>query len=295
MGRGEVGARRGCRPLRQQPQPEILRHVGVLVFVDQDELEAGLVLAQHFGVLAEQPDVLQQEIAEIGSVEDFQPLLECLVELQTLAVGEGGGFARRHLLGGEAAILPAVDQRGQNARRPALLVDILGFEELLEQPDLIVDVEDGEVGLEPHQLGVAAQNPHPDRVERAEPRHALDDVADDLADAVLHLPRRLVGEGHGEDFARAGAAEAENMGDAHGEHAGLAGAGAGQHQHRAVERLDREPLLRIEPRQIGRARSAGARARGNAAGRGGRRLKWMGLPQWINQGSAKGRSDAKCP
>ena len=61
--------------LRQQPQPEILRHVGVLVFVDQDEAEARLILAQHFRLLAEQADVLQQEIAEIGGVEDFQPLL----------------------------------------------------------------------------------------------------------------------------------------------------------------------------------------------------------------------------
>jgi hypothetical protein len=33
------------------------------------------------------------------------------------------------------------------------------------------------------------------------------------------------------------------MGDARGQHAGLAGAGAGQHQHRAVERLDRLALL----------------------------------------------------
>ena len=142
-------------------------------------------------------------------------------------------------------------------------------------------------GFEPDQLGVAAQNPHPDRVERAEPRHALDHVADDLADAMLHLARRLVGEGHGENFARAGAAEAENMGDAHGEHAGLAGAGAGQHQHRAVERLDREPLLRIEPGEIRRARPAGARARGDAAGRGGAaaRAGWVCF-----KGSAKGRN-----
>ena len=53
-----------------------------------------------------------------------------------------------------------------------------------------------------------------------------------------------------------GAAGGEDVGDAHGEHAGLAGAGAGQHQHRAVERLDRQPLFRIEPGEIGRAAAA---------------------------------------
>ena len=115
---------------------------------------------------------------------------------------------------------------------------------------------------------MAAQNLHADGMEGAEPRHALDHLADDLADAVLHLARRLVGEGDGEDFAGPGAAEAEDVGDAHGEHAGLAGAGAGQHQHRAVERLHRLALLRIEPGEIGRATARrGAGARGDAARR----------------------------
>ena len=255
------------RPLRQQPQPQILRHVGVLVLVDQDEFEARLILPQHFGLLAEQPDAFEQQIAEVGGVEDFQPLLKRLVELQAFAVGEHGGFARRHLVGGEAAVLPAVDQHGQHARRPALLVDVLGFEQLLEQPDLVVDVENGEVGFQPDQLGVAAQNFHADRMERAEPRHALDHTADDGADAGLHLARRLVGEGDRQNLAGPGAAGGEDMGDAHGEHAGLAGAGAGQHQHRAVERLDREPLLRVEPGEIG-APAAPARARQCRRGRG---------------------------
>ena len=272
------------RPLRQQPQPQILRHVGVLVFVDQNEFEAPLILPQHFGLLAEQPDAFEQEIAEVGGVEDFQPLLKRLVEFQPLAVGEHGGFARRHLLGGEAAVLPAVDQHGQHARGPPLLVDVLGFEQLLEQPDLVVDVENGEVGFQPDHLGVAAQDLHADRMERAEPRHALDHTADDVADAGFHLARRLVGEGDGQNLAGPGAAGGEDMGDAHGEHAGLAGAGAGQHQHRAVERLDREPLLRIEPGQIRRARGR-LRARGNAAGGGARRCCRLDIAlQRVSQG-----------
>ena len=281
-GRGEGDECSCARPLRQQPQPEILRDVGVLIFVDQDEFEARLILAQHFGVLAEQPDAFEQQIAEIGGVEDFQPLLKRLVEFQPLAVGEGARLRRRHLLGREPAVLPAVDQHGQHARRPALLVDVLGFEQLLEQPDLVVDVEDGEIGLEPDQLGMAAQDFHADRMEGAEPRHALDHVADDLADAVLHLARRLVGEGDGEDFARPGAAGGEDVGDAHGEHARLAGAGAGQHQHRAVERLDREPLLGIEPGEIGapppprRARARQCRRARAPAGRAGSKVRFKG-------------------
>ncbi len=47
--------------------------------------------------------------------------------------------------------------------------------QLLDQADLVVGVEDGEVGLQADQLGVAAQDLRADRVEGAEPRHALDD------------------------------------------------------------------------------------------------------------------------
>ena len=49
------------------------------------------------------------------------------------------------------------------------------------------------------------------------------------------------------------AAGRQDMGDARGQHARLAGAGAGQHQHRPVERLDRRALLGIEPVEITRA------------------------------------------
>ena len=76
---------------------------------------------------------------------------------------------------------------------------------LLQEPELVVDAEDGEVGLEADQLGVAAQDLGADRVEGAEPLHALGHRADEGGDALLHLPRRLVGEGDGEDVEGPGA------------------------------------------------------------------------------------------
>ena len=69
------------RPLRDQPEPQILRDVGVLILVHQNVLESPLILREHLGVLAKQPDTLQQQVAEIGGVENLQPLLERLVEL----------------------------------------------------------------------------------------------------------------------------------------------------------------------------------------------------------------------
>ncbi len=223
------------RRLRQQSQPQILRDVGVLIFVDQNELEAVLVLPEHVGMLAEQADVLQQQVAEIGGVEDLQPLLIAGVELAALAVAEHRGFAGWNLRRRQSAVFPAVDQSGQHPRRPALVVDVFGLQQLLQQPHLVVDIEHGEVGFELHQFGMDAQDAPADRMESAEPRHALHGLAEHLAEAELHLARGLVGEGHRQDFVRPRPALAQDMGDAGGQHAGLAGAGAGQHQNRSVQ------------------------------------------------------------
>ena len=138
---------------------------------------------------------------------------------------------------------------------------------LLQQPHLIVDIEHGEIGFQLHQFGVEAQDASADRVEGAEPRHAFDGLAEHLAEPQLHLARRLVGEGHRQDFVRPRPALAQDVGDARGQHAGLAGAGAGQHQNRPVQRLDRIALLGIEAVEILRA-GRGPRTRGDAASRG---------------------------
>ena len=113
---------------------------------------------------------------------------------------------------------------------------------------------------------MAAQNAPADRMKRAKPRHAFDGLAEHLAEPQLHLARRLVGEGDRQDLAGAGAAHAENMGDATGQHARLAGAGPRQHQDRSVQRFHRLALLGIEACEILRGRSRPC-ARSNTASR----------------------------
>jgi hypothetical protein len=90
------------------------------------------------------------------------------------------------------------------------------------------------------------------------------------ADAVLHLAGRLVGEGDGEDLRRIGPPGRDDMGDAGRQDAGLAGAGAGQDEHRPVECLDRLALLRVQPIEIAEPAAARLeRTRRQAAGAGG--------------------------
>ena len=263
------------RALREQPQPEILRDIGVLILIDQYVAKAAVIIRQHIRILAQQADALEQQVAEVDRVERLQPRLIGGIELLAAAIGKGGALASGDLIRREPAILPAVDRVGEQARRPALFVDILRLQQLLQQADLVVGVENGEAGFQPHQLGMAAQHAHADGVEGAEPRHALHLFADDGADALLHLARGLVGEGDGEDLRRPGEAERQDMGDAGSEDARLAGTGAGEHQHGTFRRLHRGALLRVQPAEIatGRSRSAAGigkrrRARGNAPGTG---------------------------
>ena len=65
-------------------------------------------------------------------------------------------------------------------------------------------------------------------IHSAAPGHA-----EQLLDAAAHLAGRLVREGDGEDAVRRDALDLDQPGDAVREHARLAAAGAGEHQHRA--------------------------------------------------------------
>src|SRR6516164_2596752 len=120
---------------------------------------------------------MQQEVAEIGGIEHLEAFLISDVKLLALAAREARGFSHRNLVRQQSPVFPAVDQVGKYARRPALLVDILRHQQLLEQPVLITGIEDSEVGLEPDYLGVAAQNFCADGMEGAKPRHSLDGLA----------------------------------------------------------------------------------------------------------------------
>ena len=236
-------------PLRQQAEPQVLDLVGVLVLVDHDVLEALAVLLQHLAVLPEHIEHVQQQVAKIAGVQRLEAILVEPVELLAASVGVAFVLQRIEIAGIEPAVLPAVDQPGELARRPALFVEPFGLDELLQEPELVVGVDDRVVGLQTHELGVAAEHLGGDRVEGAEPGHTFHRRADHVAHTLAHLARRLVGEGDAEDLARPGEAAPDQMRHARGQRRGLAGARAGQHQHRPLGGQHRFALRRVERTQ----------------------------------------------
>ncbi len=262
------------RALGQELEPEVLGDVGILVLVDEDEAEAALVVGEHVVVLAKEPQALEEKVAEVRGIELLQAALIGAIELGAASLSETESLAGGNLVGCQAAVLPAVDQGCELARRPAVLVEAFRLDHLLDEANLIVGVEDGETRLQADELGMAAQDLDADGVERAEPWHGLDCPADEGRDALLHLARGLVGKCDGEDLMALRASHRQNVGDAGREHARLAGAGPCQHEDRAVEGDDGLALLLVEPMEVGWRARHGARALrqrlpGLAAGEGG--------------------------
>lgn len=217
---------------------------------------------------------MQQQIAEIAGIQRLQAVLVGDVEFAALAVGKGTSVTFRDLGGIEALVLPAVDHLGELLGRPALVVETLGLDDLLDQAHDIIGIENGEVGGEADEFGMPAQKLHADGVEGAEPGHAFDRTADQMADTLLHLARGLVGEGHRENLARKGLSRCQDVGNTGGENAGLAGAGACENEDRTIDGFDGFALFRVQAGEvIGRASlvTGGHGAGGNAQSSGGRR------------------------
>ena len=238
--------------LREQPQPQVLDLVGVLIFVDEDIFEAVLVLLQHVRILPEDIEHVQQQIAEVAGVQRLQPLLVGSVKLRAAAVGVAFVLHRIKIAGVEPAVLPPVDQPGELACGPTLLVQLRLGNQCLEQPQLVVRVDDREVRLQTDQLRVAAQHLRTDRVEGTEPGHPLHRIADMPIDPFAHFACGLVGKGDAQDFAWPGEPHRHQVRKARGQGRSLPGARTRQHQDGPFRRQHGFALRHVQARGIGR-------------------------------------------
>ena len=238
--------------LGEQSQPEILRAVGVLIFVDENIFEPLLIAFQYLPVGFQQVENMEQKIAEVAGVQRDQSGLIGSVKFLAAAIGVAFVFTGIEVLGIESPVLPLVDQAGQHPWGPAFLVNLGGADQLLEQAKLVIGIENGEIALQADQLGMLPQHFCADAVEGAEPRHAFETLSDDCPDPFLHLAGRLVGEGHRENLARPGLARKDDMRQPPGEGSGLAGACASQHQYRAFGRENGFALRRVQSLHIRR-------------------------------------------
>jgi hypothetical protein len=114
-------------------------------------------------------------------------------------------------------------------RRPALLVQTELADHPLDQPLLVVAVENLEGLAQPGFLPVRPQQAVRQAVEGADP-HAGRVDTHQLLDAVTHLGSGLVGEGHRQNGVGRGVFDLDQPGDTVHQHSGFTGTSAGQDQ-----------------------------------------------------------------
>ena len=152
--------------------------------------------------------------------------------------------------GRDQLVLPQADLPVRGARREPLGVEVEIADDVAGETlriGLVVDAERARVA-EP--IAVGPQDAHARRVERAHP-HRPGDRPDQLGDAMAHLLGGLVGERDRQDRRRWHAL-VDEMGDAMGEHPGLARTGTGDDQQRPAAVHDGVELVGIERIEIER-------------------------------------------
>ena len=219
--------------------------VGVLVLVDHHVLELLLPLLADVGHVLEQLDGVPEQVVEVHRAGLREAPLVAGVHVGHRLVEEARHLGRE-LLGPDQPVLGVGDAGLDAARRIALRILVeLVLEHVLDDPDLVGLVVDREAGPEPDAVGLGPQDAGAGGVERHHP-HAAAAGAEQAVDALQHLLRGPVGEGDREDLPGRDAVIAHEVRDPVGEHARLAGAGARDDQHGALDGLDCSALLGVQ-------------------------------------------------
>ena len=136
-------------------QQNVLRSVGVLIFVDQDVLVALLPFLQSLIARLEQPADQQQEVVEVDRVVLAQQRVVALPDQR----GDPVELISRHAryVGGTLElVLGGRDDGADRARREDALADALLGHRLADERALVALVVDGEGAVDPHQRPIAA-------------------------------------------------------------------------------------------------------------------------------------------
>ena len=205
----EIGLR-----LPQLLQQLELRHVRVLVLVHQDDAETLTGALPDLGHVPEQLERAQDEIAEV----DVSRLPErLLVRKEDLGIAAGAldPFPWRG-----RADSQVLDPADLVVCPPEVTAVFVLSQERLEERKGVVLVVDAETGIEARMGGIAAEEPCPEGMEG--PHHDVPGTWHDGEHTLLHLLRRLVGEGNGEYGARAHSHPVDQPCDLCRDHARLA-------------------------------------------------------------------------
>ena len=223
-------------------QPRVLQLVGVLELVHQDVPEPLLVVLADVGMVAQQLEAAQHQLAKVHHAFALALVFVQLIHLDLLfrvVVAHG------HVAGAHALFLAAGHEPHQLFGRETFVVHVVLFAQPLHGRELVLRVQNLKGLRQPGGFPVRAQQAVAQAVEGAHPHAAHVDGQHGLQ-ARQHFLGGLVGEGDGHQPAGAHLAGLHEPGHARGQHPCFARTGPRQHQRMAVAQGDGFELFGVE-------------------------------------------------
>ena len=283
------------RLARERAHDRELREVRVLELVDEDPRVAPPELARQRRVLAHEAQRQRQEPRKVGEALAGEELevgalaggqlghqrrrlgargVAFGVRLGRGSRGEGGVRVGGDVLVGEAPeVLDQLVEVLRRVARGAQAIERQRVNVLAQEDDRLGLVEEARLAGQAEQHAELRQQPVPKCVKGEERRVGVAE-GHEAIDAFLHLLRRLLGEGEPEHLRRRGLARGDEPGDASREDARLAGARAGEHEHRPITVRDGGALGFVQVVEQASVVEGGGHARhpSRGSGRGAKRL-----------------------
>ena len=236
--------------LGQLEHDAVLGHIRVLILVHEDVAELLLVAGQHVGMVAEEQEGIEQQVVEVHRVGLAATLPVAAIDVaQSRYLGRAvvlirflvaGIVGRRH-----EVVLRVGDARLDQPRLINLLVELHLLDNGAYQALAVGRVIDGELMREAQHIGFGMQDAQEEAVERSHPHPACPFGTHLPSDARLHLARRLVRKGQGQDVPRL-VTVLQQPGYLIGQHAGLPRARPRYHQRGAVVVEHSGPLALVQ-------------------------------------------------
>ena len=183
----------------QQLRELVLRAVRILILIDEDVLEAALILRANLFIILQQLHRNHEQIIEIHRVVFLQLLLVELIERRKLFLMEipcQTCVLRRRL----HLVFCIRDGIQHVVWRVLLIIKVHFLNTLFDDRLAVRRIVDNEIVLIfAIALDFAAQETRAERMERAEP-NLFCQLADKVVHTLAHLRRRLVREGDGQDM-----------------------------------------------------------------------------------------------
>ena len=212
------------RPDQQLNQP-VLDPVGILKLIHQQIFETLLPMPSDFRMFLKQAHRQQQQITEIDGIGRLHALLVKGIELGQLPLI---GTIFKQQLRTQATIFGPVDKSRGGPRFQHFFRNSLLFEQITQQPQLVLIIVNSKVTAEAEMLNLLAQNSYTTGVEGCHPGEFP--VIEQALKPLTHLGRRLVGKSDRHNPPDRHPPFADQVGHPVGQRPGLSRTGPSQQQ-----------------------------------------------------------------